>query len=53
MIVLPSQKWQYFDSTLYPIPYEPKKRMQFVYSGPFGRGMSYSQTDFDDTELFK
>lgn len=41
MIVLPSQKWKYFDSTLYPIPYAPEKTMQFVYSGPFGRGMSY------------
>jgi len=53
MIVLPSQKWQYFDSTVYPIPYEPEKRLQFTFSGPFGRGRSYQQKDFDDTELFK
>lgn len=41
MIVLPSQKWKYFDSTLFPIPYEPEKKMQFVYSGPYGRGITY------------
>lgn len=27
--------------------------MQFVYSGPYGRGMSYGQSDFNDIELFK
>lgn len=53
MIVLPSQKWHYFDSTLYAIPYEPQPTMQFAYSGPFGRGMGLEQTDFDDLELFK
>ncbi|CDW82309.1 ricin b lectin [Stylonychia lemnae] len=52
-IVLPSQKWQYFDSTLYPMPYEPQKKQQFVYSGPFGQGMSSGEKDFDDLNLFK
>ncbi len=30
LIVLPSEKWVYFDSTIYPIPYEPEKKMKLV-----------------------
>ena len=52
-ILLPQQNWIYFDSTIYPIPYEPEKKIRFVISGPFGKGMSYDQSDFDDLELFK
>ena len=52
MIVLPSEKWQYFDSTKYPIPYEPAKVMKLVSTGPYGKGMSRTQKDFNDTSLF-
>eukprot|EP00347_Sterkiella_histriomuscorum_P001752 403370824 len=50
MIIMPSQKWTYFDSTKYPIPYAPEKKIQFVVSGPYGGGI-YGNS-FDDHDFF-
>ena len=52
-IVLPSQKWKYFDVTFYPAPFDQKKKLQTVVSGPYGKGISYGQWDFNDEDSFK